>query len=348
MPNIKDVAREAGVSPMTVSYVINNHPAVKASTREHVLAVIKRVGYQPSAAARGLQRRRMGAVGVLYGFSGPSLVLDYYLGHVLDGILNANEANKQKTVLFRERDWHTAAANVSLFTDGYCDGLIIVIPNVYSPIIGAVQARNVPFIVVGVETDDPEIPSVDIDNVQCAYDITRAVISLGHTKIGYIAGPGHSRSALLRTEGVRAAMRDAGLSIHEEWMAQSEFVLPDSQSVPKQFLRRLFGDLPTAIICADDNIAMGALAACKEFGISVPAEMSITGIDDTIDAQRSTPALTTMRQPVIEIGYQGAMLLNDLIQSRHQGEIPQPKNLQIRLATELVIRESTAPPRTTS
>jgi LacI family transcriptional regulator len=344
MPNIKDVAREAGVSPMTVSYVINNHPAVKSSTREHVLDVIKRVGYQPSAAARGLQRRRMGAVGVLYGFSGPSLVLDYYLGHVLDGILNANEANEQKTVLFRERDWHSAAAKVSLFTDGYCDGLIIVLPDIDSPIIDAVRTRNVPFVIVGVEPDDPEIPSVDIDNVQCAYDITQAMISLGHSKIGYIAGPPHSRSALLRTEGFRAAMGDSGLSIREDWIARSEFVLPNSLFAPKEFLRRLSGDFPTAIVCADDNIAMGAIAACKEFGISVPADLSITGIDDTIDAQRSAPALTTMRQPVIDIGYQSAMLLNDLILSR-RSELAQSKHLQIRLPTELVMRESTAPPR---
>lgn len=345
MPNIKDVAREAGVSPMTVSYVINNHPAVKSSTREHVLAVIKRVGYQPSAAARGLQRRRMGAVGVLYGFSGPSVVLDYYLGHVLDGILNANEANEQKTVLFRERDWHTAAAKVSQFTDGYCDGLIIVLPNADSPIIGAITARNVPFVVVGVEMDDPAIPSVDIDNVQCACDITCAMISLGHTKIGYIAGPLHSRSALLRTDGFRAAMRDAGLPVHKEWIAHAEFILPNSQSVPKDFLCGLIGNMPTAVICADDNIAIGALSACKELGISVPDDLSICGIDDTIDAQRSTPALTTMRQPVIDIGYQGAVLLNDLILSRHREEVPPPMSLQIRLTTKLVIRESTAPPR---
>jgi DNA-binding LacI/PurR family transcriptional regulator len=342
MPNIKDVAREAGVSPMTVSYVINNHPAVKASTREHVLAVIERVGYQPSAAARGLQRRRMGAVGVLYGFTGTSIVLDHYLGHVLDGILDANESLEQKTVLFREKDWHTAAAKVPLFTDGYCDGLIVITPALDTPVISAISARNVPFVVVGAEYDDPAIASVDIDNHQCARDITQYLISLGHREIAHIAGPENSQCSRQRIAGYRDAMTRAGLPVDENWIVHTEYYVADTPDTPLTFLQSCGSRRPTAIVCSDDHIALRTLDACREMGIRVPQDISITGIDDAVEAQYADPKITTMRQPVTAIGRESAQLLHKLIQKRHRPEAV-IDCLQVRLSTELIVRESAAP-----
>jgi LacI family transcriptional regulator len=346
MTSIREVAAAANVSLSTVSKVLNNRTDVHISpaTRERVRNAAQRIGYHPSAIARGLAGMRMNTLGLIMAYDQESVTADPYLGPCLDGILDINKQRHQKTVLFTENGWDDALANLPSYCDGHCDGLMLIIPRLDSAIIGALKARRspVPFILVGDSREDEGVVCVDVDNVRAAREAVAYLIALGHRRIAAFCGNADFCSSAQRLEGYRRALEEAGIPYDSDLVLPGEYWGGFGRENVNRLLDRFTGDRaaesPTAIFCFNDRIAAGTLEALAERGISVPDEMSVMGFDDISGAATMTPPLTTVRQNVREVGRLAAATLLDLI----NGTIA--PGHRTWADTEIVIRGSTAPP----
>jgi DNA-binding LacI/PurR family transcriptional regulator len=343
MPTIKDVARASGVSPATVSYVLNNGPKrVKAHTKERVLRTMREMNYHPSAVARGLSRKRMNAIGVVFPNEFPTVLGNPYVGPVLDGILEVATRSHQNVTLFTGQLWSDMAHSLPVYCDGRCDGLILISPREGSDIISALLDRNVPFLLIGAMADEPSASSVDVDNVEAAKSLVAYLIEQGHRRIAYMGGNEDIQSARLRYEGYRLALQEAGIPYETDLVLEGFYTQISGYDRGRALAAWPKEDQPTALFCGSDEIAMGALQALKDSGVSVPKDISVAGFDDIAAAATSAPPLTTVRQPLHRLGERGAEILLARINER------QTVGHRESHTAELIIRESVAPTRNSS
>lgn len=336
---IKDVAEACGVSLMTVSHVINEKPG-KASpeTRARVLKAARELDYQPSAIARGLARRKMNAVGlVFYTHSTTPLVRTAYFGDILGGILETAMQARQSTTLFTEINCTDVRENLNTYCDGRCDGLIFVGPPFSDDLAEALRRKHTPYVFLGDQPRDPGVCCVDVDNADSALRAVEFLIKNGHQRIAFLGGDTQITSARQREQGYRQALLNAALEMDEA------LILPGLYSLDSGYRRT--GELmqnsenpPTALFCANDEIAVGALSAINALGLRVPEDMSIIGFDDSSAASSSQPALTTMRQPFQELARRAVELLLAQIQDH---EMPVR---QILMSTSLIVRDTVSMP----
>lgn len=340
--SIYEVAAEAKVSIATVSRVLNGRPAaqVAVATQKRVREAARRLDYHPSGVARGLARGRMNTIGLVLYYEQPSVTSDPYLGPCLDGILSVHKREHQNTILFTKSSWAEALEHLPSFRNGYCDGLMLILPKTDSAIVEALAGLEVPFLLVGDSRDDPGLLCVDVDNVAGGRAAVQFLIGLGHRRIAAFCGSADFRSSGQRLEGYQQALESAGIVYDPALVRQgSYFPEPGSCEANVQALLKLpLPERPTAIFCFNDNLAIDTLQALQKHGITVPREMSVIGFDDIPAATAVRPALTTMRQPIHAIGERAA----ELLLARINGVVvPERKNL---LAAEIVVRESTAAP----
>lgn len=316
MPSIKDVAAAAQVSLGTVSKVLNERSDANIShaTRERIRVAAHRIGYHPSALARGLAGKRMNTIGVVMAYSQDSVTSDPYLGPCIDGILAQSKVRQQKVTLFLEGDWADALKSAPIYGEGHCDGLLVIIPRLHSPFIARLRERHprLPFVMVGDSSEEDPLPCVDVNNVEAARIATAHLASLGHRRIAAFCGNEDFCSNYQRMSGYRQALSDAGIAFdekliftgeyHSEWGARNAHRLLDEFAPSER---------PTAVFCFCDAVAVGALDGFKERGVGVPEEISVIGIDDIPLA--GTLGLTTVRQPVRDIGAQAVRTLLDLL-----------------------------------
>ncbi len=335
---IKDLARESAVSASTVSYVLNNGPRpVSRHIREKVLATAARMNYHPNAVARGLSRKRMDTLGVVYTYWDAEIT-DYYFISILHGILGSCMRHGQATTLFTSHVWSKVEDDLSLFANGRCDGLIIVAPPLSCTVMSLLTARNIPCIVVSDTLPDSDISSVNIDNQLAMYQITQYLLDLGHQRIAMLCGDNDQRSTPLRIEGFRRAFSDAGHNEDKHLIISGSYCFQSGYESALKMLDLPAKRRPTALCCANDAIAAGALKALMGRGVKVPEEISVTGFDDTPLSSTAPVPLTSVRQPFGTIGMRAAELLLARIegdQSHHSEQLP----------TEIVERDSTAPPK---
>lgn len=334
---IKELARACGVSPSTVSYVLNDGPRpVSARTRSRVLDAIQRLDYQPSAVARGLSKKRMNAVGVVIDFW-YSPAVNTYFASVFHGVLAVNLKRKQSTTIFLSDVCLAAEHDVNLYTDGRCDGLLLIGLLNSEKLVPHLQERRVPFVLVNDLSADPTVSSVDIDNRASAVLAVERLLAAGHRRIAIFCGDSAAHSAVLRLAGYREALEAAGIVVDES------LILPGTYSEETGYHRAIrilavpHDRRPTAIFCADDAIALGAMRAFSENGVCVPDDISLVGIDDIPEAAGCNPPLTTVRQPLREIGEIATEILVDQIEGRAA------PGRKVEVATELVERGSVAP-----
>lgn len=326
---IKDVSREAGVSIKTVSRVLNNEKYVGAETRARVLAVVERLNFRPSAAARSLAGGKAHQIALVCDNPSP-----YYLYEMQMGI-RERCTREGVRMLAQPYDRHSPrllAEIDALVNSMQIDGLILTPPvSDHQPVLDRLRERGTRFVRVSPGTPAEGMDAVFIDNQGAAAQMTRYLLSLGHRRIGFIAGhPGYAASAQ-RTQGFRQALAEAGLRPEPELMRTGTYDV-DSGLAETMALLGL-PQPPTAIFAASDDMAAGALAAAHQAGVKVPEQLSIAGFDDTALARAVWPALTTIRQPVRQLGYEAAaLLLADLGVATHHA-IPHA----------LVVRQSTAP-----
>jgi LacI family transcriptional regulator len=331
---VRDIAAHTGVSIATVSRVLNDGANVAPHTRELVQRAAQELGAQPAGTRAQAARAAQGAVYLRC----PYLLTDYF-GLIVSSIaetlelhdrtliLNAGEAAQQETVL------------PTLPSRPGIDGAIVILPPEPSEQLIALRARGFPFVVVDPRTPMPrDIAAVSAAHLAGARSITAHLTALGHRRIGLIAGPQNWLPGQARLAGHVSALADAG-------------VLPDpaltrAGEPTTHFGHRAADELldlpqrPTALIGFNDKAAVGALAAARRRGLRVPEDLSIAGFDDIDLAQATTPQLTTVRQPLQEIGRMAVSLLIRLME-RHRLDA-----LHVELATELIVRDSTGPAST--
>ncbi len=325
-PNIRDVAKRAGVSYQTVSRVLNNSPALREQTRDRVLDAIDELGYRPNAAARALVTSRSNTIGVLSSQSalyGPNTSIQAIE-------VAARAAGYRLTVTSIDSgEYDSIRSGLDFLLAQSIDALVVLAPQVR--VFEAIReaAIGVPFVTLEATELDPG-RTISVDQAGGARMAVRHLIELGHRSILHIAGPFDWIEAQARIEGYVAELRDAGLDprppVTGDWTAGFGY-RAGLDLLPQRHV--------TAVFCGNDQMALGLMHACRDLGVRVPEDLSIVGFDDTPESAHFSPALTTVRQNFVEIGRSAVEVLLDEL-GGGAGQVRTP------IAPELIIRESTA------
>jgi len=336
-PTQEDVARVAGVSRATVSYVINNRTdgnvRISEETRCRVLEAIEELGYRPNVLARSLRQGQTHTIGMIV----PDNTNPFF-AEVARGVEDTSFEQGYSVILCNsDRDLDKELLYTNVLAEKRVDGILFVAAGMSTERICALQERRMPVIVV-----DRDIPDVAVDSVMTANErggwlATRHLIELGHRRIGCIAGPSDVTPSAERVTGYRQALREAGLPMDEALIMKGDFQYESGYQAARQLLS--MEDPPTAIFACNDLMAVGAISAAVRLGRQVPADLSVVGFDDVPLASFANPALTTIVQPKYEIGVVAATMLLERMQDPDR-----PPHRKV-LDTELVVRQSTAPVR---
>lgn len=337
--SIKEVAEIAGVSIATVSRCINNPSQVRERTRVKVQQAILATGYSPNTIAQSFRRGRTNVIMVVV----PSVGDPFFTG-VMRGIRSI-VAEHNYSIIISETNFNTMTAEEvgAMMVSRQADGFILL-ASIFpfgNEVLAGAEKRSQP-VVIGCETISAslaDIPSVHIDNVAAAQEAANYLISVGHKKIAFMSG--HKTSLLTkdRETGYRTAMDKAGLTIESGWVVEGNLCIEGAGKACGHLLKH--PDRPTAIFCANDEMAIGCIHELKNQGLSVPRDISVMGFDDIRYASVMEPALTTIAQPARLIGERVAIRLFKAIETGNQ-----PNNQPVILPHKLVIRKSVAAPRT--
>jgi len=333
---IHDVARYAGVSPMTVSRVINGEKNVRESTREAVNAAIRDLNYQPNPAARSLAGADLIRIGLLY--SNPSSA---YLSEFLVGGLDQCSRSNIQLVVEKCDEEHAEDAAARLVNQGV-DGIILPPPLCDAPeVLKTLAASHTPAVAVATGRPPADVSAVRIDDFEAAHAMTRHLLGLGHRRIGFIKGHPNQTASQQRLEGYLAGLEEASVASDPALVVQGYFTYRSGLDGAEQLLA--LADPPTAIFASNDDMAAATVAAAHRRGLDVPKDLTVVGYDDSALATTVWPELTTIRQPIADMSREAVTLLAEEIRSRRSGEKPQhPHALQ---AFTLIRRQSDGPPR---
>lgn len=330
---IRDVAAAAGVSYQTVSRVLNNKSDVAEETRRRVHQVIKNLGYQPSAVARSLAVKRTRTLGLITADFG-----DFFFTQVIVG---AEAEARQQDYFFilgsTELNPDDEPEYLRLLTERQVDGILFARPSTEgaSNHLLSLIHQGVPLVTTAYHVPQEKLMVVDVDNQDGGRQATEHLIQAGHRPIGMITGPIGWKSAQDRAQGYRLALESAGIPFdpllveHSDWSFESGY----------RAMERLLERAPhlTALFAQNDRIAIGAMRALREAGRDIPRDMAIVGYDDIPVAAYCHPPLTTIRQPMIEVGQLAARLLIQLVEN------PETERREVLLKPELVKRDTTLP-----
>ncbi|HLG77301.1 MAG TPA: LacI family DNA-binding transcriptional regulator [Ktedonobacteraceae bacterium] len=331
---IFDVADEAGVSYSTVSRVVNNKSNVNPQTRERVLRAMAQLGYVGNVSARSLAGGSSRVVGLLVDNLNTS-----YMGEIIRGIDDALEANNYNLMLYTTHQRKTKeSAYVTKLTRNFADGLLLVLPRNERAYLETLHQRRFPHVLVDYQGYNQHVPCVVTTNRKGAYDATTYLIHLGHRRIGFITGTMEFGCAQERLAGYQAALNDQGIAFDPQLVCEGDFLQPQGYACARKLLSLPVP--PTALFVSNDVMAFGAMEAARERGLQLPRDLSIIGFDDIPQAAHVHPPLTTVRQPLEEMGRSAANLLLKYIAD------PLAEVERVELPTELIIRESCQVPHT--
>jgi DNA-binding LacI/PurR family transcriptional regulator len=331
---LDEVARVAGVSRATVSRVVNGSPKVSPDVRRTVERAIVRLGYVPNRAARSLVTRRSDSIAVVITEPSSRLFSDPFFPRLVRGISAALSVRDLQLVLLMPDDADDEERTIRYLSAGHVDGVILVSLHGNDPLPEQLATRRVPLVVLGRPTHGVDVDYVDADNRDGARRATRHLIERGNRRIATITGPRDMVAGIDRLAGYRDALSDAGIDADETLIGTGDF----TQAGGEAAMERLLHDRPDldAVFCASDLMAVAALGVLQGAGRRVPEDVAIVGYDDSPIATTSRPALSSVRQPIEEMGREMVHLLAGGIE--HAGRVPR----RIVLTTELVARASSA------
>ncbi|WP_119070502.1 LacI family DNA-binding transcriptional regulator [Aggregatilinea lenta] len=334
---LKDVARKAGVSYQTVSKVLSDQMRVTPEVRNRIYAAVEELDYRPNVAARNLRTQ----YSYLLGYSWQP-DRHYYFNPVLEefqqSVVEAAEELGYHILLFPQRqDQDLVEIYQELVLTGRVDGFILSGLEYYDPRVPALNRLNVPLVAFGRTDSDHEFPYVDVDGQAGIYQAVRHLMDLGHQQIAILCWPETSRVGTERLSGYLQAMEEAGLPVDPAWIVRGEREYDFGYGAAPQLLDLPTSRCPTAIVTMHDLIALGVIRAAEERGLQVGHDIAITGFDNVPVVRYFRPGLTTLQQPVWEVGARVVRLLVSLLRNEDPG--PQ----QVLLAPNLIIRESTQP-----
>jgi LacI family transcriptional regulator len=326
---MSDVARTAGVSVATVSKVVNGRWGVAQRTVDHVQQVIEQLGYEASLGAQSLRSHRTNVLGILVAEFEP------FSTELLKGASTEVKSTEYELLAY------TAGArgamvgwerrSLARLSGTLIDGAILVTPTVVETKEG--------FHVVAIDphTGPTGMPTIDSDNFAGAVLATNYLLSLGHRRIGFIGGRPDLESARLREAGFRSAMAEAGVTVDETLVRIGGYRTETAEGPARELLSR--AQRPTALFAANDLSAIATMTAAQGLGLTVPDDLSVIGFDNVPESAMASPPLTTIRQPLQQMGAEALRLLVDLLAGIE-------RETHVRLPTDLVVRASCTPPRT--
>jgi LacI family transcriptional regulator len=327
-----DVAREAGVSAMTVSRVINGRIHVSPKTREKILQVIERLNYQVNVAARAA---RIGAlrVGLLYSNPSPAFESAFLAGASAQCGLNGAEL-----VLENCADLRSQRAAIEKLIASGADGILVPPPLCDSrSALKHLEELGMPFVAVATARPSPRVSAVRIDDYEGARVMTEYLLSIGHTDIGFIKGDPEHTPAQLRYQAFRDVMQAANLPVSADRVAQGMFTFRSGLMAARELLSQ--HSRPSAIFASNDDMAAAVVAVAHGMQLDLPDDLAICGFDDTPVATTVWPALTTIHQPITDMARNAVDLLLEQIRERRLGRVPTPQHRLMPFRLE--VREST-------
>ena len=326
---IRDVARASGVSYATVSRVLSGYEFVKEATRSRVMEAVENLNYVANLPARSLAGGRSRIIGLLV----PNLD-NSYVGTITQGIdQELARANYDLMLYTSHRQPSKESFYVSTIANGLTDGLLLIAPLVPTTYLDALREQNLPYVLIDQSDTTEKSCVVEATNWHGAYEATRYLNQLGHTRIAFVTGSLAVRSAIDRLHGYKAALADGDIPVREDLVVEGDYQQQTGYEVTKKLLKSV-DPLPTAIFAANDLSAFGAMDAAREHGFHIPNDISIIGFDDVPQASFVYPKLTTVRQPLEQMGRVAVKML--LEQIENQSWLPQ----RVALATQLIIRDS--------
>lgn len=331
---MKDVARHARVSVSTVSYVLNNSGPVATSRRARVLDAVRVLNYTPNESARSLKRRSTSTIGLVV----PDLANQFF-ALVTEGVERAASERDVLVVLCApEATERPVSHHAMLLRSQRLDGVVYLSGTGTSPSLILELARSGPVVLVDERISGFELPAVVSDGRRGAREVAAHVLEQGHQRLAIIGGPDVLWTAEQRLAGYREAIAAAGLDPDAVPVLVGDYRQQSGRELAERALAEPADRRPTALLCANDLMAIGALEFCRSAGILVPEDVSLAGFDDVPMAALLTPALTTVRQPARDMGYRAASLLFELLGGGLNGATVEP------FPATLQIRASVAPP----
>jgi len=328
MVTIEEVAKEAGVSVATVSRVLNKSNSVATKTRIKVEEAIKKLNYEPNMLGRNLRRSESRMILALL----PSISNPFYT-LIINGIEDIARKSGYSVLLCQtDSDPERETVYFNILKQRLADGLISLDPTVDIELLRDV-AKNYPIIQSCEFSEELDIPYVTIDNFTAGYKAVKHLISIGRKKIALVNSDKKFMYARLRQEGYEKALKEAGIEYREKYVINGENDFESGQRAMKQLLE--LKDKPDAVFLVSDILAIGAIKTIKESGLKVPEDIAIVGFDNIQFANMMNPSITTIAQPMYEIGCQSCKMLIEKIQNKD-------KHIDNTIMDfELIIREST-------
>jgi LacI family transcriptional regulator len=330
-PTLAEVAKVAGVSQMTASRALNDRPGVSREKREEILLIADELGYVVNRAAQKLSSGRSRIIGMIAPLHTP------FTSELVMGAGSAARASGYEMLLYSlVGSDRCPPSNVLQLLQQFADGVIVLLPYEFE-YLGALAAARVPVITIEHAVDEQRYPCIAADSYQGARAAVQHLAELGHRRVAFVTGNERLASAVDRRRAFEHLRAQLGLHRHPELIAEGDYSQRGGFEAAKRLLR--LRPRPTAIFAANDISALGVLSAVREAGLRVPEDVSLVGFDDIPLAAQVHPPLTTVRQPLQQMGRSA---VNTLLAMIAGIEAPSPL---ITLPTELVVRASTIPPR---
>ncbi len=329
---IKDISRELGLSVSTVSKALNGYRDVSEETRERVMEAAQQLGYQPNAAARSLRRRRTDKIGLLINTS--IAYMSDYVAQTIPGAASAAEARDSDLVLYTSAVGDPLAKLQRVCQSREVDGILLIWSDRTEEAIAFLQARTtIPYVVFGRRVADPTVSFVAPDNRTGAYELTRHLIELGHSKIGFTTRPALSTTNEDRLAGYKMALAEAGLPFDETYIVETA-IEPQSGYLAMNALLDL-SEPPTAVFAFHDYVAVDAHRAVLERGLRIPEDVAIVGFDGLRATLLTSPPITTVAYSLFEMGQRAIEILLQNIVDRHGESVQhiQPTSVLVRGST---------------
>ncbi len=323
---IADIAREAGVSAMTVSRYFNGKGPVAKATAQRIKEIVDRLGYQPNMLARSLSSKKSMIIGVSIPRT-EHVLLDNYIAQILSGITDAALHNDYRIMLLPFNPENGPRNEfVNWFRSKIVDGLILLKTLHGDERIKALAEQKIPFVLVNHKYYAQNVHFIDVNNAKGIKQAVEHLVKKGRRKIAFVTGDLRETNARDRLNGFYKAMQAVGLDVKNEWIVHGQF----NQQIAYRETNKLFAgkEHPEAIVCSDDYMALGVIQRIKELGLHVPHDVAVTGFDDIELAAQTRPALTTVRQPIEKIGQMAGESLFKLLNGKVNKPIHRLLNVQ--------------------
>lgn len=326
---IYDVAREANVSMATVSRVVNGNPNVKPSTRKKVLATIERLGYRPNAVARGLASKKTTTVGVII----PD-ISSIFFSELARGIEDIATMYKYNIILSNsDRNKEKEFRLLNNMLEKQVDGILFMGGHVTKEYEEQFLSSSVPIVLAAAYDETGSFPSVNINYEEAAYEATKFLIDSGHHKVAFINGFEDVRTNRLKYEGYVRGLKEASMEINEDYIVKGEYTYEAGVEGIKKILS--LDEKITAVFVASDELALGVIHGIQDLGLKVPDDIEVFGFNNTRIATMVRPTLTTINQPMYDIG---AVAMRLLTKYMNKEEVEEKK---VILPHRIIERNST-------